>query len=108
MQDLSSHVQLQNSHTHLAGMTLSAASTYSPHNIRVNMVVPGLVISQLLQLKFSLVSFTSANWDLPLPYVCRVPCVRMLQQLSCRVSCVMWLPFACADGSKDDEEAGGE
>ena len=48
-------------HTHLAGMTLSAASTYSPHNIRVNMVVPGLVISHLLQLKSSLTSFTSAK-----------------------------------------------
>ena len=32
-------------HMHFAGMTLSAASTYSPHNIRVNMVVPGLVSS---------------------------------------------------------------
>ena len=39
-----------------AGLTLSAASTYSPRNIRVNLVVPGLVsasplLSQLRQNK---------------------------------------------------------
>ena len=40
-----------------AGLALSAASTYSPRNIRVNLVVPGLVsasplLSQLWQNKY--------------------------------------------------------